>query len=113
MQSHADVLLTFLWDGGTVDGVFSTKLFEYAGAGRPILAIGQQTSDVSRIIESAQLGRVAAEGTAVADALAIWAGQKARIGQLRAEPSSVNDFSRRIQFESLEKHMQTLIAKRA
>lgn len=39
-QREADVLLLLLWNDPREKGIYTGKLFEYIGAGRPILAIG-------------------------------------------------------------------------
>jgi glycosyltransferase involved in cell wall biosynthesis len=51
----------FIYDGpsdGRSTQMMSGKIFEYAGAGRPILAIAPQDSSAAQLVEQLQIGRV-------------------------------------------------------
>ncbi|MEW5942680.1 MAG: glycosyltransferase [Pseudomonadota bacterium] len=101
MQRAADVLLMFLWQGGE-GGIYTTKLFEYAGAGRPILAVGPSGSDVAHWIGSACVGACASTAADVAALLAAWHQRKREAGVLVVEPAPGHDFTRQTQFAQLE-----------
>lgn len=107
LQRAADLLLMFLWRGDH-DGIYTTKLFEYAGAGRPILAVGQQDGDVARWIGDAEIGRVAASADDVAALLTEWQHEKQSKKVLAVTPAPGHDFTRDAQFEHLEAQLLAL-----
>jgi hydroxymethylpyrimidine pyrophosphatase-like HAD family hydrolase len=108
MQCSADVLLFFIWEGGD-KGIYTTKLFEYAGAQRPILVVGEELSDVSGMLRSAGIGYVASGARSVADHLHAWTLSKKNEGPMHFQKSVGYDFSRRNQFTKLEALMQGLL----
>ncbi len=111
MQKCADILLTFLWDGGSEEGIYSTKLFEYAGACRPILAIGSPQSDVGILLESSGIGKACPTVDAVLSNLAQMQETKTKAGELIAKPKSGFDFTRQAQFEILESKLLELLSE--
>jgi len=109
MQRSADVLLLFLWSDGN-SGIYTTKLFEYAGAGRPILAIGPHRCDVGAWIEDANIGAVVSDAQGIANNLLAWQKSKALTGRLETTPTPGHDFTRDTQFAKLETALETLLA---
>ena len=109
MQRHADVLLFFVWGSGKGDGVFSLKLFEYAGAGRPVLAVGPAATDVARLVEDAGLGSVSTDAVSVAERLRAFARAKREGGVPAVRPRPGFDLTRRSQFRRLERQLATLL----
>jgi glycosyltransferase involved in cell wall biosynthesis len=61
-QHRAAVLLSLGWNDPRDRGSTPAKLFEYAAARRPILHIGDPTSEGSRLIEQYRLGRAVSPG---------------------------------------------------
>ena len=55
-QRSADILLLLLWNNPKEKGVYTGKLFEYIGAGRPILAIGNHDNVAAELLRSRRLG---------------------------------------------------------
>lgn len=108
MQRHADVLLAFLWGGSGEEGVYSAKLFEYAAAGRPILAVGRP-NDVGELVESACLGSVHSDAASAAAGLGSLQARKRGPGGLSVAPAPGYDFSRRAQFLLLERQLAALL----
>lgn len=108
MQRHADLLLTFLWNDPLQQGVYSSKLFEYAGAGRPVLAVGP-CNDVGALILESGLGGVCTDADQVAQALAAARSRKSREGVLFAQPSEDYDFTSMSQFAALLPRLQGLL----
>jgi glycosyltransferase involved in cell wall biosynthesis len=58
-EISADALLFLLGDYPAAGGLLSSKIFEYLGAGRPILAIAPMASEAARLIEETRAGIVA------------------------------------------------------
>lgn len=111
MQRSADVLLTFLWQGGLTEGVFSAKLFEYAGARRPILAIGHPSSDVGEIIRTAEIGSVCIDAQAVSSQLQSWLLEKKSDVGLKYQPNPGYDLRRSAQFLMLENGLKGILSR--
>jgi glycosyltransferase involved in cell wall biosynthesis len=72
LQQEADVLLLLLWDHPSEEGVYTGKLFEYAGASRPILSIGAKDGLAARLIEERGLGKAATRVEEIAAILSAW-----------------------------------------
>lgn len=113
MQKASDVLLTFLWDQGKQQGIYSTKLFEYAGCARPILAIGSPDSDVGTMLRVASIGEACETAETVAERLWLWQQIKQRQGTLGTTPEVGFDFTRKAQFAKLESSLAGFIATSA
>lgn len=58
VQRESDVLLLLLWSDPREKGVYTGKLFEYIGAGRPILAIGPADNVAADLIAERAAGVV-------------------------------------------------------
>ncbi len=108
LQHSADLLLMFLWQGSE-EGIYTTKFFEYAGAARPMLAIGSRTGDVARWIDQSVLGSVASTDIEVEESLNMWLKRKASAGSLSVPSVAREDFSRQTQFARLEPLLQSLL----
>jgi glycosyltransferase involved in cell wall biosynthesis len=72
-QRHAAVLVLLLHTEGTPDpiegGNVGSKIFEYVGARRPVLAIGSPGSAGLRLVEQLGIGRCAFDAASCADCL--------------------------------------------
>lgn len=56
VQRQADILLFLPWNDRNQKGILTGKLFEYIGARRPILSIGEIVNDASEIITKNNFG---------------------------------------------------------
>jgi glycosyltransferase involved in cell wall biosynthesis len=58
VMKRAALLLFVIPDTSYAKGIPTSKLFDYMGAGRPILGIGPEDGDAAQFINQAQVGRV-------------------------------------------------------
>lgn len=65
MQCEASVLLFLDWADGHEKGWYSAKIYEYLGAGRPILSIGSRDSAAAQLIGDTRAGVVASSADEV------------------------------------------------
>ncbi|WP_341359222.1 glycosyltransferase [Georgenia sp. M64] len=64
-QRRADLLLLLLWNNPAERGVYSGKLFEYIGSGRPVLLIGYQRGVAAALVEQERFGFVTTDKDSV------------------------------------------------
>jgi glycosyltransferase involved in cell wall biosynthesis len=109
LQRQADVLLLLLWDDPRERGTITGKVFEYIGAGRPILAIGCSDGIASTLVRDRNLGKSATSPDAIADALNKWIDEIDATGVVSAPSvASRAGLSRQEQFAAYEKLLQSL-----
>lgn len=80
LQCESDILLLLLWNDPAEKGVYTGKLFEYLGAGRPVLAIGPPDCAAADLLRSQNAGFVTSDPSLIADNLRKWIDFKARCG---------------------------------
>ena len=80
-QASADLLLLLLWLDPGDDGSIPAKVYEYLSARRPILAIGLESSEASKLIRETRVGHVYQSKDQLVDAL------RARSEELRLSGS--------------------------
>jgi glycosyltransferase involved in cell wall biosynthesis len=100
-QKQADILLLLLWDDPREKAVCPGKLFEYAGAGRPILSLGCADGVAADLIRTRRLGTVAADAGDVETALRRWLGEKQTGAVLPPPEEGRAGLSRQSQFAAL------------
>ncbi len=109
LQYSADLLLLYLWKG-QAQGIYGTKLFEYVGAKKPILAIGPKDNDVGTLVTSNKLGKHASSSNEVVSILQEQQTIKDKHSVLAITSEESLDFSRKTQFAKLEKLLLSIIA---
>ena len=72
VQRRAAALLFLDWVSGEEKDWYSAKIYEYLGAGRPVLSIGSGDSVVARLLRSANAGAVASSPADATAILARW-----------------------------------------
>lgn len=104
-MAATDILLLLRWDDKRENSVIAGKLFEYIGAGKPILSVGGTEGEAADIIRDNNFGLVSNDEDEIAEYL---------IEKLRDRTNSPNPnrdkFMRAVQFEKIEKFMAGLIA---
>jgi glycosyltransferase involved in cell wall biosynthesis len=68
----AHALLFVHWNGPNSKGWFSGKIYDYLGARRPILGLGDPGHDVCRMLTDLQAGVVSEDADVLADGLERW-----------------------------------------
>ena len=98
-QKESTVLLMLNWSGRPVEGILSSKLLEYLGAGRPILAVGPRDPGVSAILAETQAGWWSDNPAEIAGQLREWITWYDRLGDLplQMDKRKVARFGRRAQ----------------
>lgn len=109
-QQMADVLLLLLWNDPREAGVYTGKLFEYIGAGRPILAVGARDGVAARLIRERGLGIVASDPSLIASSLRQWIKEKRLTGRV-AGPSDAakTGLSRDEQFVAIDDLLHSIL----
>jgi glycosyltransferase involved in cell wall biosynthesis len=78
IQAETDILLLLLWNDPKGKGVYPGKLFEYFGARRPILAIGDTENAAAHLITSKKRGFVSYDEKQMTEQLNMWVAAKAK-----------------------------------
>ncbi|MFN2492463.1 MAG: glycosyltransferase [Pyrinomonadaceae bacterium] len=111
MQTEADVLLLLLGSGPTELGVYTGKLFEYIGARRPILAIGNVDSAAAKLIQQRRVGLVVNDPAQIAAELKRLIAQKQETGSVPGLTADVTKgISREEQTKILEGYLLEVMA---
>lgn len=109
-QQRADLLLLLLWSDPREVGVYTGKLFEYVGAGRPILAVGSEAGVAADLIRSRGLGVVATAPDAIASALRQWIEEKSATGRIAGpSPQAKVGLSREEQFSAVDELLSAVV----
>ena len=109
-QAAADILLLLTYDAPGEECVVPGKLFEYLGAGRPILSIGAADGAVPDLIKGRRLGVVSSSPDEIAACLSRWLDEKRRTRRVETYPSSrVADFTRSAQMEKLSDFLRGIV----
>lgn len=109
-QKEADVLLLLLWNDPREKGVYTGKLFEYLGAGRPILAIGSPDNVAAELIMDRSAGVVAVDPAKIAEALKRWYTMKREGKDFSVDNSRFTDLTRQRQTTRLADFLARVIA---
>lgn len=99
----ATALLFFSWNAGEMAGNPTSKIFQYAGAGRPILVVGEQNRFAVDFVEKSQTGEVGRGAEGIISILEGWMGQIEKKGRLDYTPleKAVMPYNRKLQAKKL------------
>ncbi|WP_161595141.1 glycosyltransferase [Mariprofundus erugo] len=111
LQCEADLLLLLLWNSSQEKGVFTGKVFEYLGSGRPILVVGGSDNVAAELISEKDAGMVTSEPQLIAQYLARCLALKDAQGDISQSEVDVGEFSREEQTRRLASFLQTLTGK--
>lgn len=111
LQRTSDVLLLLTWPVPQADGDYSGKVFEYIGAGRPVLALGRPENVALRLVEERRAGFSALDAGRIAAQLRAWIDEKAANGTIAAPPpDAAEGLSRQAQVRKLESFLEGIVA---
>lgn len=103
LQCGADVLLMLQWDNPSEAGNMPGKLFEYLGAGRPILAMGYAGGEMARVIGQTGAGLFSNDPVEITKQLREWLISKQHAaGCQKSSGSGQSNLTRDNQFCKLE-----------
>ena len=100
-QRLADILLFLPWDDVKQKGILTGKIFEYIGAGRPILSISSHIDDASEIVLSNSFGAHAKSKESVEEILLV-------DGHLRFDTRNQKNYERADQVQLLIKILRNV-----
>ncbi|MCF8473168.1 MAG: glycosyltransferase [Emcibacter sp.] len=110
LQQQVDILLLLRWNDPSEDGVIAGKLFEYIGAGKPILSLGSTTGEAADIVRDNDFGLVSNDVDEIVAYLLKKLEQKRR-GELEDFVNPNRDkFKRSIQFDKIITFLERIIA---
>lgn len=107
LQKAADGLLLLLWDSPLEQGVLTGKLFEYAGARRPVLSLGCVGGGAAELIRLERLGVATSDPDLVVAFLRELRRLKAEKGSTRLDRGA-DALSRAMQFQQLEQFLGSI-----
>ncbi|HZK59491.1 MAG TPA: glycosyltransferase, partial [Cryobacterium sp.] len=113
IQARADALLLLMWEHPEEEGVLPGKLFEYMGAGRPVLAVGAGEGAAARLIADRGLGLASSDPAAITAQLRVWLREKDASGRVPPLPEgSTAEFARAHQVRRLADFFSSVVAAR-
>ena len=109
IQQQVDVLMQLRWDHPSENGVIAGKLFEYIGAGKPILSLGSTTGEAADIVRDNDFGLVSNDVDEIAAYLLKLLENKKQNKQEMSPNPNREKFTRAKQFEKLVSFMDRII----
>lgn len=109
IQQQVDVLMLLRWDDPSENGVIAGKLFEYIGAGKPILVLGSTTGEAADIVRDNDFGLVSKDVDEIAEYLSDMLDKKKQGKLTVPENRNRENFTRAGQFEKLVTFMERVI----
>ncbi|MEM4522379.1 MAG: glycosyltransferase [Nitrososphaeria archaeon] len=109
MRSY-DLLLLLLLNDPREKGVLTGKIFEYLGAGRPILAIGPEDCEAAHIIRGSSAGLISSNPEEIASYLEyFYENRESLLNRFDVNKNVINFFTREIQTNILLEYISALI----
>ncbi|MBT5551891.1 MAG: glycosyltransferase [Nitrospina sp.] len=112
IQVQSDILLLFPGYSEKETGVFTGKIFEYLGARRPILCIGNTDGVAAKLIRERDAGFSLDDPEKIAEQLSLWVKQKSEGGEIPSLPAEVGiGYTRKEQTEKLSSFLESCLSK--
>lgn len=113
-QQESSALLLLEWDNPHAQHVFSGKLFEYLGAGRPILAIAYKTGAIDRLLQETGAGILVNKIEMAKDVLSCWLEEWRQSAKITSHwhpvANIIREYTRREQAEKLAQLLEETLA---
>ena len=112
MQKDADLLLFLEWNDTSQKGVFTTKFFEYLGAGKPIIGIGPKGGIVDETLKATGAGMLEDDAKRISESLLCYIQNRFFPGEKRpyeSNPEELIVFTREYQIQKLARLLNELI----
>jgi glycosyltransferase involved in cell wall biosynthesis len=94
-QMESTVLLVLAWNDPRSAGTLPAKIFDYMGAGRPILAIAYRDGDINQLISESGTGVVVNETSQVKEILIKWLSEFRQFGKITSYYNPKNEVIKR------------------
>jgi glycosyltransferase involved in cell wall biosynthesis len=103
--------LLFLPSQG-LEGILTAKIFEYLGAGRPVLSVPGDGGVTDQLLAETRAGIVGRTAEQIADILEKWIDQWERTGKVEYEPipDKIRVYTRKKQTEKLAQTLEQAVA---
>ncbi len=112
-QKESTVLLLLGWNDTKVAGILTGKIFEYMGAGRPILALAFKSGEIDNILSESGCGVVANEISEIKGILAKWLEEFKQYGEIvsfyHPNDEIIKKYTRREQAKKLAEAFHNVI----
>lgn len=104
-QKESTALLLLGWNDQRYQGIYPGKIYEYLGAGRPILAVGWKDEGVDRLLSESGTGVMLTGASEIKDLIDKWLKEFTAFGEItsfyKPNKAMVAEFTRRKQTEKL------------
>jgi len=113
LQREGTALLFLDWADGREKGWYSAKIYEYLGAGRPIISIGSADSVVTSLLTRTGAGIAGASADEIRTALEAWIREFRSSGTLKCttDPASLVPFQRQTAAAEMARILDTYAAR--
>lgn len=108
-QKESSALLLLEWTDPSARGVLTGKVFEYLGAGRPILAVGPRYGSIEQLLKETGAGILLTEPHEIEVLLTNWIIQGPPSLTVASDPSPLRKYTRRFQASQVASLLESAI----
>ncbi len=113
-QKESTILLLLEWDNPAASGTLTGKLYEYLGAGRPILAIAYKSGAIDRLLQETSTGILVNKVETMKSVLCSWLEEWHQLGKVisywNPDLEAINRYTRREQTGKLAQLLEEVAA---
>lgn len=113
IQMSSDVLLLVKWQGKGGEGVYTTKIYDYIGARKPILVVGPEGGIIDELIRRTSSGIIAGDEDSLKKAISVLYGEYIKRGYIKhkGNDQEISKCTRRLQARELANIFNSLVSK--